>query len=68
MKTIRVDFNSIDEDGLVRSHLSKANSTLFVGDQVFAFDTEGNSSDASVVSINNGSVKIVCLARQLVAA
>lgn len=59
MKMLMVDFNSVDEDGLVRSRLDRASTSLFMYDMVLAYDISGTYTMAQVVSINGDRVKIV---------
>jgi hypothetical protein len=48
MIRIRADFNSIDAEGRVRSHVSRATGSLEVADRVVAFDSDGNECEAIV--------------------
>jgi hypothetical protein len=60
MKLIRVDFDSIDADGLTRSWAWHANVPLYVGDMVLAYDSAHNTSMATVARIGaNGTVHLV---------
>lgn len=60
MKTIAVDFNSVDFDDLTVGLASDANHQLFVGDTVLAYDNEGCNSIATVARIGyNGTVHII---------
>lgn len=58
MIKIRVDFNSVDEKGRVRSSLKRAEGTILPGDEVLAYDSEGHRCNAYVVDIQNGRVSL----------
>jgi hypothetical protein len=60
MKTIRVDFNSVDADGFTRARSDGARRPVWVGDTVLAFDSNGSASIATVVRIGaEGTVHLI---------
>jgi len=60
MKTIRVDFDNIDPEGLTRSYTRLASRPLYVGNMVLAYDSHGSAALASVVRIGaNGTVHLI---------
>lgn len=59
MIDIRVDFNSVDENGWVTSLVHRASSSnLEVGMKVNAYDSDGNSVEAVIRSLENGAVAL----------
>lgn len=59
MKTIKVNFNHIDEEGLTVGFIDNASHRLFIGDMVLAIDTERNACLASVAAVEySGVVKL----------
>ena len=77
MKTILVDFQNVDEDGLVRSHLDRANAPLFMYDMVTAYDSHGAAFAGQVVAMYRTNditmVKLavdpaLCVDQELIAA
>lgn len=60
MKMIRVDFNSIDADGLTFACAEDSKHRMFKNDMVLALDDEGNSCLATVVHLGaNGTIHMV---------
>jgi hypothetical protein len=61
MAKLRVDFNSVDAEGFVRSRLSRADSPIEVGQVVEAYDDEGAHCKAAVASVDpeRGTVRIL---------
>src|SRR4051812_43806028 len=51
MIRVRVDFNSVDEDGYVRALQRRATGKVSPGDEVVAFDADGNSCLAVVETL-----------------
>ena len=54
MARVRVDFNSVDASGLVRAVLSRADGPIATGDDVTAFDDDGNECEATVATLDPG--------------
>lgn len=52
MTRIRADFNSVDQQGRVRSNSSRATAPIGPGDQVLVYDTEGHECEASVSTVD----------------
>jgi hypothetical protein len=48
MTRIRADFTSIDSEGRVRSHVSRADGPVRRGDRLTVYDAEGNECEAKV--------------------
>jgi hypothetical protein len=60
MTRIRADFNPIDAEGRVRSHVSRANGPVGLNDRVVVFDADGNECEATVgfLEANAGPVTL----------
>lgn len=52
MIRVKVDFNARDDHGDVESLIKWADSVPNLGDMVEAYDAEGNTCQAMVVSVN----------------
>ena len=52
MNRLKVDFNSIDDHGDVESLIKWVDSIPNLGDVLEAYDAEGNTCQAMVVSVN----------------
>lgn len=59
MTRVRVDFNSVAADGLVRGRSSRADGPVDVGDVVEAYDDEGTALRMRVDRVEDGRLGLV---------